>query len=378
MPEGTDLLAAIEAAHAAALDETLWPDALAVLARVFGATGATLEDFAKQPLGVRYFRITGLPSQAETDYLAHYQYNNPRADYAFRNLSQPILCDYVLIDERGMDRHAYYAKYLTSLDLRYFISGQIMDAPDAQAVVSIQRSRRQGHVERSDIARMRRLLPHLRQAYDVSRRLRQSAGATRAFEHMLDWLADGVAAVRADGRIVHANEAFLALARRNDGIRMRSGVLEFATGRAGDQFAKAVAAVMRLRAGHVDTDAPVDFAVTRGNDGSNYLVSVRPLPRSGGIGEEAAAIVFVHDPHTRNPGMMPLMRGVFGFTEAEASLAEALRTGSSVGDYARARMLSLNTVYWHLRRIKEKTGCSRLPQLISKLNELRGPVRAIN
>jgi DNA-binding CsgD family transcriptional regulator len=41
-------------------------------------------------------------------------------------------------------------------------------------------------------------------------------------------------------------------------------------------------------------------------------------------------------------------------------------------------MLSLNTVYWHLRRIKEKTGCSRLPQLISKLNELRGPVRAIN
>jgi DNA-binding CsgD family transcriptional regulator len=68
---------------------------------------------------------------------------------------------------------------------------------------------------------------------------------------------------------------------------------------------------------------------------------------------------------------------VFGFTDAEANLAEALRTGTSIGDYARERKLSLNTVYWHLRRIKEKTGCSRLPELISKLNGLRIPVRTL-
>jgi DNA-binding CsgD family transcriptional regulator len=109
----------------------------------------------------------------------------------------------------------------------------------------------------------------------------------------------------------------------------------------------------------------------------SYLVSVRPLPRSSSVGDEAAAIVFVHDPQARNAGTTALMRGVFGFTEAEANLAEALRTGTSIGDYARERMVSLNTVYWHLRRIKEKTGCSRLPELISKLNDLRVPVRSI-
>ena len=377
MPEG-NLLATIEAAHAAALDEALWPDALGALARLFDAAGATLEDFAKQPLGLRYFRIAGLPSHAETDYLAHYQHNNPRAEYAFRNLSQAVLCDYVLIDERAMDRHAYYAKYLTALDLRYFMSGQIMDTPDAQAIVSIQRSRRQKHVERSDMARMRRLLPHFRQAYDVSTRLRQSAAAVRAFEHLLDWLADGVAIVRSDGRIVYANDAFLAAARRSDGVCIRRGVVEFAAGQAGERFAKAIGALMRLRAGDVDADAPVDFALP-GRDGDTaYLVSVRPLPQgSGAIGPEAAAIVFVHDPQARNAGTVPLMRAVFGFTQAEANLADALRTGTSIGDYARERKLSLNTVYWHLRRIKEKTGCSRLPELISKLNDLRVPVRTI-
>jgi DNA-binding CsgD family transcriptional regulator len=378
MPEGNRLIATIEAAHAAALDETLWPDALAALAGLFGATGATLEDFAKQPLGLRYFRIAGLPTRAETEYLAHYQHNNPRAEYAFRNLSQAVLCDYALIDERTMDRHAYYSKYLTSLDLRYFMSGQIMDSPDAQAVVSIQRSRRQGHVEKRDIARMRRLLPHLRLAYDVSRRLRQPTAAVRAFEHLLDWLADGVAIVRSDGRIIHANEAFLAIARRSDGIRIRRGAVEFAAGRSREQFAKAVGAVMRLRAGDADAGVPADFALPRRDGGLACLVSVRPLPKGGGgMGEGAAAIVFVHDPQARSAGMVPLMRGVFGLTEAEANLAEALRAGTSIGDYARERMLSLNTVYWHLRRIKEKTGCHRLPELISKLNELRGSVRTI-
>jgi DNA-binding CsgD family transcriptional regulator len=378
VPEGNKLIAAIEAAHAAALDETLWPEALGALAHLFGAVGATLEDFTKQPFGLRYLRVVGLPSRAESEYLAHYQYNNPRADYAFHNLSQPILCDYALTDERAMDRNAYYAKYLTSLDLRYFMSGQIMDTPDAQAIVSIQRSRRQGHVARSDTACMRRLLPHFRQAYDVSRRLRQSTVAVGAFEHLLDWLTDGVAIVRSDGRIVHANEAFLALARRSDAICIRRGVVELGSGRTGEQFANAVGALMRLRAGEVDAKAPVDFALPRGDGGTAYLVSVRPLPRSsGGIGEEAAAIVFVHDPQARNAGTVPLMRGVFGFTDAEANLAEALRTGTSIGDYARERKLSLNTVYWHLRRIKEKTGCSRLPELISKLNDLRVPVRTI-
>jgi DNA-binding CsgD family transcriptional regulator len=38
-------------------------------------------------------------------------------------------------------------------------------------------------------------------------------------------------------------------------------------------------------------------------------------------------------------------------------------------------MLSLNTVYTHLRRIKEKTICHRMPELIRKLNDLHIPLR---
>jgi DNA-binding NarL/FixJ family response regulator len=41
----------------------------------------------------------------------------------------------------------------------------------------------------------------------------------------------------------------------------------------------------------------------------------------------------------------------------------------------RASKVSVNTVYTHLRRIKEKTGCTRMPELIRKLNDLHVPLR---
>jgi DNA-binding CsgD family transcriptional regulator/PAS domain-containing protein len=378
--EADDFLATIEAAHAAALDESLWPDALKAVAGLFGAVGATIEDFSKQPLGLRYFRIAGLPEGSETAYLEHYQRQNPRGAYAFegRNIHQPILCDYQLIDERTMDRDPYYVKFLGVCDLRYFVSGQILNVPESVAIIAVQRTRRQGHAQAADIERMRRLLPHLRQAYDVSLRLRQSARTARNFEHVLDWLSDGVATVRADGRIVHANEAFQAIARRGDGVRIRRGVVEFAPGAPRERFALALAAAARLRAGEANSGAPVDFGLPRDGGGMPYVVSVRPLPRGERgpyAGAAAVAIVFVHDPLARNPGMARLMREVFGFTEAEASVAEALRAGVPLGDYARERKVSINTVYTHLRRIKDKTGANRLPDLIRRLNDLHVPLR---
>jgi len=52
------------------------------------------------------------------------------------------------------------------------------------------------------------------------------------------------------------------------------------------------------------------------------------------------------------------------------------RGSRALSDYADGRALSLNTVYTHLRRLREKTGSNRMAELIYKLNELRLPLRA--
>jgi hypothetical protein len=110
MPRGDNLLAAVKAIHSAGLDPELWPEALLRVTRLFGAVGATLEDFDKRSLTLRDFKVVGLPNGAADPYLEYYARHNPRAAYAFRHLSEKTLCDYQFIDERGMDRDPYYAK----------------------------------------------------------------------------------------------------------------------------------------------------------------------------------------------------------------------------------------------------------------------------
>ena len=91
--------------------------------------------------------------------------------------------------------------------------------------------------------------------------------------------------------------------------------------------------------------------------------------------QDAKVIVFVRDPLTRSAAALRLLRELFGFTPAEAALAQALQRGVLPSAYARESGLSPNTVYTHLRRIKEKTGWTRTAELSRRLNALQVPSR---
>jgi DNA-binding CsgD family transcriptional regulator len=216
----------------------------------------------------------------------------------------------------------------------------------------------------------------VRQALDVARRLRSAGETGRLLERALDWLADGVALVRIDGAVVYANEKMQAIARRGDGIRLGRSAIEFDAAEARERFDVAVGAVGRLKDGDVRATA-VDFTAARSADAPPYLVSVRPLVESPRHGSEhqAVAVVFVRDPSARHAAAIGTLREAFGLTEAEASLAQALQAGISLASYAQARALSLNTVYTHLRRLREKTGCNRMVALMRKLNDLQVTLR---
>jgi DNA-binding CsgD family transcriptional regulator len=66
------------------------------------------------------------------------------------------------------------------------------------------------------------------------------------------------------------------------------------------------------------------------------------------------------------------MRRTFDLTPAEAHLAMDLCRGVSPGAYAGRRGVSANTVYTHMRRLKDKCGAARTVELIATLNAARG------
>ena len=81
--------------------------------------------------------------------------------------------------------------------------------------------------------------------------------------------------------------------------------------------------------------------------------------------------VFVRNPLYRNTAATGILCTVLQLTEAEALLAQALLAGVRLQDHARARRISINTIYAHLRSIKQKTGCHRMGELIRRLNDLQ-------
>jgi DNA-binding CsgD family transcriptional regulator len=377
MAKADQLIRTIEAIHAAGVDAKRWPDALAAATGLIGGIGATFEVIDSATHQPREWYGWGIPEASEVQYLDQFAPLSPRPAVGFRMGADAIIYDHLVLDETAMKRDPFYADFLARYGFRYFISANVVQTADEAAPFAIQRSPRQGHVGRREIELMQRLLPHLQQAYDVAQRLKRAQTESRTFERALDWLADGVALVRADGTIAYVNDALQRIFRRNDGLRTAKGGFEFLAPESRARFAAALAAIAKQRADRAIEAGLTDLAVARGAGIPPYLLSVRPLVRTEryDIDERAIAIVFVRDPLSSNPAASSVLREVFGFTEAESNLARALQSGLSVTAYANDRSVSINTAYTHLRRLKEKTGSKRLAELIRKLDDLKVPLR---
>ena len=378
MAGADELVAMIEAIYAAGLDGDLWPKALAAVTQSFRGISAMVEVLGRAPLALREFHSFNVPSLNELKYLDYDWRNNPRIPVAINTKPGDLISDYMILEERAIDRDPFYAGFLAPMGCRYFLGGHLATTKEEDLFFSVQRARAQGHVDRAEMKLMAQLLPHVRQAFDMTRRLRGTAEVRDSLERALDWLADGIALLGAGGEVVYANEALQAIARRNDGIAIRKGHIELAAADARARLDRTLAVAIGIRHGRVDAGAASDFPVMRSSGAPPYYVSVRPLPagdKSRGPEANAVAILFVRDPASRNAAAIRMLREVFGLTEAEASLAQALQAGTTLSDYSAARGLSLNTAYTHLRRVREKTGCSRLPELIRKLNDLQVPLR---
>jgi DNA-binding CsgD family transcriptional regulator/PAS domain-containing protein len=315
----------------------------------------------------------------EIAYSDHYLALNPRVPHGLRERPGEVSWDYkYFLDEAGIARDPFYAEFLPRIGFRYFVAGVLRQTHQEFAAVAVQRSAAQGHVNAAEITLMQRLVPHFRQALDVATRLKRATATNRSLEGALDWLSDGVALVARDGAVLYANEALQNMTRGKDGIAIKKGTFAFDSLEARARFAEALGAVARLRDGDPGTTALHDFPVARSSTASPYLVSLRPLARAAGNTEtrgRVIAIVFVRDTLRQNTTGVRLLIEMFGLTPAEAGLARAIQAGVPLDKYARGRAVSLNTVYTHLRRLKEKTDCKRMSELIRKLDDLQVPLR---
>jgi len=377
MPDNDLFLQTVEAIYGSGLDSERLPEALELTSRMLGAAGATLEILDKPAQRHAAFHAVGVPTLARTPYVEHFASRNPRFPFILRQDAGHVTWDHQILDEDSMRRDAFYSEFLSHLGLRYFLGAMLEHTPEKVALVSVQRTLKQGHVDKREIELMRRLVPHYQRAQDVATRL-NSAGDNRGLlENVLDWLTDGVALLRADGDIVYANDALREIAQCSDGFQISDCAIEFRDPNARRRFGVALEAVQRI--GDPSCDArPTDFPVPRVDGMPAYIVSVRPLVR-GQLQTtrhvQAEIMVLIRDPLSRRSATTKILQDLFSLTNAEAYLAQAVCNGVTTGAYASERRISLNTVYSHLKHIREKTGCKSVPELIRKFADLNVPLR---
>ena len=208
--------------------------------------------------------------------------------------------------------------------------------------------------------------------------LRADASARETlFENALDLISDGIALLRQDGAIVHVNEALRRLVARSHDFRIERNTIAFSNPELRNRFANALGAVARLEdeaAAYLATD----FAVPRDGGLPPYTMSVRPLARANHPAEypDATTRLLVHDPLERNLAAGRMLQDLYGLTNAEAQLVQALSTGMTAVSYAQSRGISITTVYTHLRRTREKTGWKSVAELTRRFHELNVALRA--
>ncbi len=208
-----------------------------------------------------------------------------------------------------------------------------------------------------------RLLPHLRQYVRARQALGNVDGLYASLAALLDNTANGVIQLDRHGRIVAVNDRARDIMKGEGGLFDQGGFLCAHASAEHDNFQRLLARALPPSGGQ---GAGGSMVVTRPPGCSRLVLHVSPVGyRDGDIPPwPVAALVLVVDPNCQLPIDPALVAATLGLSPAESRVAVLLADGNTVRDIAMATGRSEITIRWHIRRIFEKLGITRLVQLV--------------
>lgn len=239
-------------------------------------------------------------------------------------------------------------------------AGTALKIPTGDNIVfSIERQQERGPIEREYIERLNVLRPHLARSAFVAARLQlqRAQGAAEA----LDALRLPAMLIAENGTLVQASPLLETL-----GALVQTGAHDkvwLADKRAQEMLDEAVAAI-KARAELPARSFPLRDAAGQ----SAAVVHVLPVTRSAHdiFGESYALVLLTPIASERMPSS-GLMRSLFDLTASEARVAGGLATGKTLEEIAAEGEVAMTTVRSQLRRVLEKTGCTRQAEVAALL-----------
>jgi DNA-binding CsgD family transcriptional regulator len=223
--------------------------------------------------------------------------------------------------------------------------------------------------EQSDIVLAQTLMPHLRRAAEISRRLRHSDALASGALATLDVLRHAVLLLDQSAHLIHANVAGEALLTEPDGLGVRHGILQASTPALTNQLQGVLARA--AGAGGLPARAGA-LRLARSSSRCALAVVVIPFQAeaSWSLSHRPAILVCVTDPEAVATMPDRSIVELFGLTGAEAALAADLLAGMELRTIAERSGRSINTVRTQLARLMAKTDVNRQSELVRLLANL--------
>jgi len=367
----------VSRAHKAALNTACWPSALRALEHLLGGTAVALRLQFPQSKRTRILGASQFQSGVITRHaskLGDGRFNPFIPKIITSPVGTPVLRKSVLSDA-GYLRSDLYQQFYRPQKLFHAFEIAVERWDRSVAVLNFARPRRRPEFEGQDFEKLETVMPHLRHALQLSRRVADLQAERDLSYETLDRLDVAVLAVTTDGRPLFLNYAAKRLVEQKDGLllgrfgicgetsretlRLRQLIHRVAAAKCGDTLAafEAVSLNRRSREGALSVLA-VRKKQTDSITGTFYHLTDDDGP---------LVLLFVCDPARVSTCPIHALMDLYGLTRAEARLASAMAAGKSVGDAARDFGIKTGTARIELSNIYSKTETHRQAELVRLL-----------
>ena len=347
----------VSALHEAALDDTLWPSASALIDEGVGMVGShflVLSGQARADLEVLYQSASYYPLEDDQEYTQHYFSHDERIPRFLRLPDSLVVHVPTLYTAQEWKTSPTPNELLRRSQGRNGLNVRL-DGPEGCHIAWALADSTDPNGWRSEqIAFITQLLPHIRQFVRVRQALASAEALHTSLTYLLDNALIGVLSLDRHGTIVETNVRGLRILRRGDGVIDRDGILRA-------RFPTDNATLQRLLARALPRwGQPVSggsMTVQRAPGTLPLTLHISPVAHRADFGaQRIAALVLLVDP-TERPQVDPACLAMtLGLTRAESHVAAALAAGHSVRDIAVATHRTQATVRSHVKQLHRKLG----------------------
>jgi DNA-binding CsgD family transcriptional regulator len=366
MRDGKQLSSLVGDVYDAALDASLWPEALARVRAFIGGQAAVLcwKDEVNK-CGCADHQDGGLDPHYVQLYFEKYIKMDPYSTgQFFASVGEPVgIGDLVPPDEILGTR--FYNEWVRPQGLVDCVVSPLHKSPTSAALVGVFRHERHGAADDESRRRLRLIVPHLRRAVLIGKTVDLKTSEAAVLADALDGINAAIFLVDARGRMVHTNASGHVLLAEGSLLRASGGKLGANHARAEQALHEAI-----LAAGSGDTMVGTKGIavplITRG--GEHYVAHVLPLTSGArhraGRGYAAVAALFVHKAALATRSPPEVIAETFKLTPSELRVLLGIVEVGGVPETAAALGIAKATVRTHLLRLYAKTGTNRQPELV--------------